>query len=190
MANDTGAAPLNWQLLLFRGGLSIAIGVGALLFPRTPLNTFTFILAAYMAVDGIVALMSSVRGSGTARDWSGGYALRAGIGVLAAFAFTIAPSIPAISYPFATLAITCTWAVASGLAEIVAVLKWSGEGQRGWVLVAAGLLSLVLAMTLPVILFFNPDGTVVATAWVVGLFLCAIGALLALQALLFRRKFS
>ena len=51
----------NWWVVALRGLLGVAFGILALLFPGITLLSLVLVFAAYMLVDGVLAIISAVR---------------------------------------------------------------------------------------------------------------------------------
>lgn len=186
MASSAQQFSLDRRWLFLRAILAVGAGIAAIFFPKSAAYAFTLLLGGYAAADGLAALASSVQLAGGQRRWLWAYAFSAATGVLALVLFAITPGVTAVSPAFATLAIASTWASLAGLLEIIAALKLDRKGQGVWLLVGAGLLSITLAMAMPVVLFFDPARSISSAAVAIGLFLCAMGVLYAVQGWLSR----
>lgn len=182
MASNAQQFSLDRRWLLLRAILAVGAGIAAIFFPKGAAYAFTLLLGGYAAADGLAAFGSSVQLTGDRRRWLWAYAVRGGVGVLACILFVVTPGMMAVGPAFISLAIASTWAALAGFLEIIAALKLEREGQGVWLLVGAGLLSICLALAMPVVLFFDPTRSIGSGTLTIGLFLCAIGGLYALQA--------
>src|SRR6476646_5755825 len=72
----------NWWALALRGVLAILVGVLALTKPGVTLTAIVLLIAAYMFVDGVFAIMAALRGIRAGDRW--GWMLVEGIAEIAA----------------------------------------------------------------------------------------------------------
>src|SRR5260221_318509 len=94
--NDARGAALarNWWLVALRGVLAILFGIVAILLPGPTLAALVLLFAAYMVVDGVLAIVAAVRAARRHERW--GWLIFEGIVDLAAAAI-------AFLFPVATI---------------------------------------------------------------------------------------
>src|SRR5260221_2600356 len=94
--NDAMSAALarNWWLVALRGVLAILFGIVAILLPGPTLAALVLLFAAYMVVDGVLAIVAAVRAARRHERW--GWLIFEGIVDLAAAAI-------AFLFPVATI---------------------------------------------------------------------------------------
>lgn len=147
----------NWGLVLIRGLLAIALGVLTLALPGVALASLLLVFAAYMFIDGVVAIVAGVRAARRHERW--GWLIAEGV-------FGIAAGIAAVVLPLATVlalvALAAIWAIASGIMLVIAAFRL--EPAHGRVLMAlAGVVSIVWGGLL---LFAPVAGALVLTIWI------------------------
>jgi len=131
----------NWWALALRGVLSILVGVLAITRPGVTLAAIVILLGAYMFVDGVFAIMASLRGMRTGDRW--GWMLVEGIlGIVAGLIVLRTPATGAI----VLLWLVAFWAITHGIAEIAAGIKLRKIIEGEWLLILAGVLSLGLGL--------------------------------------------
>jgi len=131
----------NWWALALRGALAILLGIIALTRPGITLAAIVLLLGAYMFVDGVFAIMASLRGMRRGDRW--GWMLVEGIiGVVAGLIVFRTPATGAI----VLLWLVAFWAIMHGIAEIGAGIKLRKIIEGEWLLILAGVLSLALGI--------------------------------------------
>lgn len=161
--------PPSWKLCLLRALLTIALACVALAFPFSALFAFTLVFAAFAFVDGLFSLATCVR-----RVWlkQSGWAaklFRGLIGIGLGGAFLAMPMLVTFSSSLATLALLAAWATMTGIAEVSAATRYRKEMKGEWLLILSGVLSLLLGIAIPVVLFVQPQ-SFVSLAWVIGIY--------------------
>ena len=146
----------NWWMLALRGVFAILFGLVALLLPGIALLAFIYVFAAYAIIDGIVAVIVSIRERGSLNRW--GWVLAEGIlSVVAGIVAAVYPGLTAL----VLLYVVAAWAVLTGITEIVAAFTIRELVSREWVLGLAGLLSIVFG----ILLFIRPGAGLLAILW-------------------------
>jgi len=171
----------HWWVPLVRGLLSLVFGIVVLAFPLSAVVTFVILFGAFALVDGIFAIVQSLRSAHpiSARWWAHLAAGLAGIliGVLT-FAW---PGITA----FTLGAFIAAWALITGILEVIAGFGIRNDTRGEVLLIVAGAVSVVLG----IVLFFYPLAALVAWIWIVGVYAIVAGlALIALAIRLRSRK--
>jgi uncharacterized membrane protein HdeD (DUF308 family) len=120
-----------WWVLLLRGALAIAIGLGTLAWPDLTLAVLLLFVTTWFFADGVIALLQAFT---SARPrWP--HVLDASLS-LAAGSF-------AVSYPRmagTALALTiATWLVAKGIAQAVIAIRFGGTHAAAWLLGVVGI---------------------------------------------------
>jgi len=157
-----------WWLVALRGALSILFGILALAVPVVALGVLIWVLAAYMLVDGCIALASAIGGMRANAEW--GWLLVEGIvGVVAGVTAFLMPGLAA----FGILALIAAWAVVTGVFEIAAAIKLRREIQGELLLVLGGVASVALG----VLLVLFPVAGLITGALLIGVYAIVFGAL-------------
>lgn len=168
----------NWGWFVVRGALALALGVVAFLFPLSALFAFTMVFAAYAGADGLLSMIAGVRGATRKEERWWTLILRGIIGIAFAVLFVLMPFAATVSYALATLGMLSAWAILTGVLEIVAAVRLRKEIEREWLLGLSGVLSLLLALSVPVALYVNPPATILSVAWVIAIYAVIAGVVL------------
>ncbi|MBW8770578.1 MAG: HdeD family acid-resistance protein [Gemmatimonadetes bacterium] len=168
----------NWWALALRGILSILVGILALTRPGATLAAIVILLGAYMFVDGVFAIMASLRGMRTGDRW--GWMLVEGlIGIVAGLVVLRTPATGAL----VLLWLVAFWAITHGIAEIAAGIKLRKIIEGEWLLILAGVLSLGLGLY---ILMRPGVGLLLLATWV-GVYALFAGIVMLMLALKVRK---
>jgi uncharacterized membrane protein HdeD (DUF308 family) len=146
----------NWWAISLRGVFAIIFGLIALLLPGLTLASLVLLFAAYMLVDGVLAIVSAVRAARHGERWR--LLVLEGIADLAAAAI-------AILWPLATILafvyLVGAWAIVSGILLWAAALRLHVSHGR-WLMALGGALSTCWGFLL---LLWPFVGAVVLTWW-------------------------
>ncbi len=146
----------NWWAVLIRGLLAIVFGLIALFQPASALGALILIFAAYMAVDGVFAIIAGARAAAHHERWLTLIAE----GVLGLVAAAVAFAFPLLTI-YALVIFAAVWAVLSGIALLVGAFRLHGTHGR-WLMVLGGVVSLVWG----ILLYLDPPaGALVMTYW-------------------------
>jgi uncharacterized membrane protein HdeD (DUF308 family) len=161
----------GWWLLLLRGLAAIAFGVLTWSQPGISLAVLVLFFGAYSLVDGILGIWTAVAGRVHHEHW---WVLLLegllGVGVLTFFA----PGVAAIALLF----YIAIWAIGTGVLEIVAAVRLRKEIDGEWMLILAGLASVVFGA----LLMAQPGAGALALIWLIGSYAIVFGVLLVLLA--------
>jgi uncharacterized membrane protein HdeD (DUF308 family) len=160
--------PAVGAVVVVRAVLAVAFGIVALTWPDLTLLALAVAFGAYAILEGVASLIDAVRNRGRSRWWWG---LLSGLASLAAgvIAF-IWPSITAVALAL----LVGTWAVVTGVAEIVVAFRLRVAGRRIWWLGLAGALSVAAGI---LIVLWPAEGAI-GLAVVLGVFALLYGAVL------------
>jgi uncharacterized membrane protein HdeD (DUF308 family) len=166
----------DWWLFALRGVLGVIFGIIALIMPVATILALVLLFAAYMLVDGCVALYTAGRAMWRRDSW--GMPLIQGIANIATAAVAFFwPGITVLAF----VLLLAAWSIVSGCLLIAAAYNVEGQG-RGW-LAFGGILSLLygfLMIIAPLI------GAVVLTWWL-GVYSLVLGIATIVLAIRFRR---
>jgi uncharacterized membrane protein HdeD (DUF308 family) len=159
---------VRWWVVALRGAAAILFGILAFLAPGLTLVVLTVWLAAFMAVDGALAVISGIS---ALRHHKHGAAL------LAEGALGLLIALLVLVWPIAGIA-TVVYLVAAWAALTGAALLWAAAAlpmRSGRLLMAAAAgLSVVLA----ILLFAHPVAGAVVLAWWLGAYALVSGVLM------------
>jgi uncharacterized membrane protein HdeD (DUF308 family) len=159
----------SWWMTLLRGALWLLFGILVFVQPGITLVALTMLFGAFVLLDGAVNIASAIRGRKERDNWWVLFLLGlvgTGVGVLAL-------SQPALT-GLVLLFYIATWAIASGLLEIVAAIRLRKEIQGEFWLVLAGLVSVAFGVAL----LARPEAGIRAMLWLLGAFAIASGLIL------------
>ncbi len=133
----------SWWALALGGVAAILFGILAFIWPAIALAVLIALFGAYALVDGIFALISAVR-AGRAHGRWGALVLYGIIGIAAGIIAFVAPLVTAI----ALVAVVAAWAFITGGLEIAAAIRLRRTIRGEWLMVLAGVLSMILGVAL------------------------------------------
>ena len=155
----------NWWHFAVRGVLAIVFGVLALIWPDSTKLALVLLFGAFAFVDGIFAVTTGIAARGYFERWWA--ILLEGIaGIVIGVLTFFWPNITAL----VLLYFIAAWAVTTGIFEIVAAIEFRKVISGEWVMILAGLLSVLLG----ILLFVFPSAGMVSVVWLIGIY--AMGA--------------
>ncbi|MBK3778063.1 HdeD family acid-resistance protein [Azospirillum sp. YIM DDC1] len=167
----------NWWTLALRGGAAVLLGLLAFLMPGVTVATLAVILASYLLVDGVFAIVGGIRAAQAQERWLP-FILE---GVVSLIGGALALFWPMASL-FALVWLVAAWSVITGFAEIMSA--WRMHRSHGkWAWGVAGALSVLFGMGMWVL----PSLGLLALAWGVAGYLIVFGALTLITAFRLRR---
>lgn len=135
----------NWWAVLLRGVAAVLFGLIAFFWPGATGYALVILFGAYAFVDGIFALVSSIRAAGAGERW-GALLLEGIIGLVIAAVTFFYPGLTALALYW----VIATWAILTGILEIVAAIQLRKMIQNEWLLILSGILSIVFGVLLVV----------------------------------------
>jgi uncharacterized membrane protein HdeD (DUF308 family) len=167
----------SWWLLLLRGLCAILFGALTLIWPGVTLLTFVLLYGAFVLVDGVLAVISAIRGGSPAPRW---WLVIVGLlGIVAGVLTFLWPGITGLILLF----LIAGWAIAAGIMEIIGAIKLREEIDDEWLLIAGGILSVIFG----IVLLVRPGAGALAVAFIIGAYAILHGILLASLSLRLRR---
>lgn len=160
----------NWWAVLLRGLLGVTFGIFTFIWPGLSLASLVLLYGAFAFSDGVLGLVSAVRGQSEDRAPRWATILRGLLGLGAGIVTILWPGITAV----ALLYVIAAWAVAGGVLEIVSAVRLRRAIRGEWALALSGLLSIALGVLLMV---FPVAGALALVLWV-GAYVFVMGALL------------
>jgi uncharacterized membrane protein HdeD (DUF308 family) len=158
-----------WWLVALRGLAAVLFGVLAFVWPGITLLTLVYLYGAYALINGVLAFILAVRAP------KGHPRLATLIlhGVVSVAAGVIAFLMPGIT-TLALLFLIAAWAIVAGIFEIAAAVRLRKVISHEWLLVLAGIVSVLFG----VILLARPAAGLLVLVWWVGAFAMVFGFLL------------
>lgn len=167
-----------WWAFALRGVLAIAFGVIAFIMPGITLAVLLGLFAAYMLIDGVLAIIAAVRAIRQHESfWP---LLLEGIaGILTAAIAILWPGITLLALVY----LSGAWAIVSGIFLIVGAARMGRQVEGRWLLILTGVFSTIWG----VLLFIWPiAGLLVLTLWI-GAYAIVFGVMLLVMAYRLRR---
>ena len=159
----------NWWALALRGLTAILFGIAALVVPHIALVVLIALFGAYALVDGVFAIVSALRAAERhLRWWPLLVEGLAGI-VLGALTF-VWPGVTAL----VLLYFIASWALVTGVFEIVAAIRLRQGITGEWLLWLSGVLSVVFGL----LLIIFPGAGALTVVWLIGIYALVFGVLL------------
>src|SRR5262249_38683934 len=159
----------KWWALVLRGIAAIIFGLFAFFLPGITVGALIVLFAAYALIDGIFSIAAAINRTDRSGHW-GGELLRGILGILAAIAAMTLPGITALIL----LYLIGAWAIVTGIIEISAAIQLRKVISREWMLVIAGILSVLFG----VLLIANPGPGILAVVWLIGTYAVVFGAVM------------
>jgi uncharacterized membrane protein HdeD (DUF308 family) len=178
--NDAMSALLarNWWVIALRGALAILFGVIALFLPEATMLALVLLFAAYMLVDGVLAIVAGVRAARRHDRW-GWLILEGAIDLIAGGIAVVWPLVTIVAFVW----LLAAWAIVSGVILFAASFRLNLAHGR-WLMTLGGAISVVWGVLL---IIWPLTGALVLTWWIAGYALFFGGVLLFLAFRLRRR---
>lgn len=173
-----GTLRRNWGWIVFRGVLALALGVVSFLFPLSALFAFAMVFAGYAGADGILSLVTAVRGARRKEERWWAYVIRGIIGIATAVLFLLMPVAMTAGYALVTLIMLAVWAIVTGALEIAAAVTLRKVIRGEWLMGLSGALSVAVGIMIVVLLVIDPLTTLPSAAWVIGTYAIIAGVVL------------
>lgn len=159
----------NWWLVVLRGVLAILFGILAFVWPALTWLTLVILFGVYAIVDGVVAIITGVmRTKDTPRWWI--FLVEGLVDIGAGVIALVLPELATLVLIY----MIASWAVITGILEIVAAIRLRNEITNEWMLGLGGLVSIALG----VLLFLQPVAGSIAIIWTIAAYALIFGILL------------
>jgi uncharacterized membrane protein HdeD (DUF308 family) len=159
----------TWWLVALRGVAAIIFGILAFVWPKATLLTLVWLYGAYVFINGVVELVQAFTGPKQGRR-TGALIFQGIISIIVGLIAFLVPGITAL----ALLLLIAAWAIVSGIFEIVTAVRLRKVISHEWLMIAAGVLSVVFG----VVLMLQPAVGALAMIWWIGGFAIVLGILL------------
>lgn len=148
----------NWWALALRAVAAILIGLFALMRPGITLVALITLFGVYAMADGLFAIVAAIRGIHAGERW--GWMMFEGVvGVVIGFVLLTNHAIGALALTW----LVAGWALTTGVLEIIAGIRLRKIMTGEWLLLVAGVLSVILAF----LIISRPGiGLVLLVSWV------------------------
>jgi uncharacterized membrane protein HdeD (DUF308 family) len=167
----------NWWALFLRGLAALLFGILAVIWPVPTLAVLVLLFGAYALVDGILSIVAAVKAPpGYERWWV--LLLEGSIGIIIGALTFLWPQITTL----ALLYFIASWAIITGVLEIVVAVRLRKSISNEWLLILSGILSILFGLALVLM----PVAGALAVVWLIGIYAIVFGLLL--LALAFRLR--
>lgn len=177
----------NWGWFLARGLLLIVMGILAVLLPGPALFAFATVFAAFCFVNGVMTVVSGVRGARGREDRWWALVLSGMAGIVVGTMFVLFPLLFTFAYGLATVLLIAAWAIVTGGLEVLAAIRLRKEIRGEWLLALSGVLSVLLGLAVMVMTAVTPGLTALSLAWLIGIYALVAGLALTVLAVRLRR---
>ena len=168
----------NWWVVALRGALGILFGIVALALPGVTLVSLVLVFAAYLLLDGALAIAAAIRSAREGGRW-GLLILEGVVDIVGAAAMVAMPGLAIVIFIY----LTAGWSIVTGLFEIAAAFQLHLDHGRWW-LVLGGVASVIFGLLLAV---YPISGAVVLAIWI-GCYAIVFGAFLLILSFQLRSK--
>jgi uncharacterized membrane protein HdeD (DUF308 family) len=167
----------NWGWIALRGVAALIFGVLTFFNPVITLATLVLLFGAYALVDGVFTVVSAVANRRGEAHWLS-LLISGVVGIALGVLTFLTPRITALIL----LYFVAGWAIIIGVSQIVAGIRLRKVITGEWLLVLAGVLSLVFGL----LLFVSPGAGALAVALWIGAYAAVLGVVLIALALRLR----
>jgi uncharacterized membrane protein HdeD (DUF308 family) len=154
-----------WRILLVRGVAATIFGFVALVWPDITLTFLVILFGAFALLDGIAAISEAFMEEPPSVKWP-----YVGLGVLGVFVGIVTLVWPGIT-ALTLLYIIAFWAIAAGVAQLMAAIRLRQAIENEWILAISGVLSVAFG----VIVAIFPGAGAISIVWVIGVYAMAFG---------------
>jgi uncharacterized membrane protein HdeD (DUF308 family) len=155
-----------WWAIALRALAAILLGVIAIFMPGPTLAAIVIVFGIYAITDGVLAIIAAVRGFRRKARW-GAMLFEGLVGIIAGAIALFMPGIGALALTY----LVAAWALVTGAFEIAAAIRLRKAIKGEWLLLIAGLLSIVLA----VLVALFPGAGALLLVWWLGAYALAYG---------------
>ena len=131
----------NWWAIALRGVVAILFALVTFTMPGLTVSAILALIGAYMLVEGVLAIVASIRGMKEHDRW--GWMLIEGIvSIVAGLIVFLMPNTSAVALVW----LIAAWAIITGVLEIAAAIHLRKMISNEWTLILAGVLSILLGV--------------------------------------------
>lgn len=156
----------NWWLFAVRGVIAIVFGILALIWPGSAMLALVLLFGAFALLDGLFAVAVGIASRGYFERWWA-VLLEGLTGIVIGISTFFWPNITALIL----LYFIATWAVITGVLEIVTAIKFRHVIPGEWAMILNGLFSVLLGA----LLFVFPGAGEVGLTWLIGIYAIIAG---------------
>ncbi len=159
----------NWWLVVLRGVLAILFGLAAFVWPSITWLVLVIMFGIYAIADGVMAIGSGLAHTQDSPRWWV-FLLEGLISIGAGLIALILPGLAAV----VVIYMIASWAIITGILEIVSAIRLRNEISNEWLLGLGGIVSIALG----VFLFVSPVAGGLTIIWTVASYAIIFGVLI------------
>jgi uncharacterized membrane protein HdeD (DUF308 family) len=159
----------NWWAVLIRGIVAVIFGILAYLWPGAAWVAIAILFGAYALVDGIFAIVATVRAAETQQRWWP-FMVEGIVGIIIAAITFYDVRITILALYFTIAA----WAFLTGIFEIVAAIELRKHIANEFWLILGGIASIAFA----VLMIWFPLAGLLAVTWLIAAYAIVFGIIL------------
>ena len=167
--NHVNTLTRNWSMVVLRGVLAILFGLVALFAPRISLAALVLAWGAYAVISGLFAIMTAMRRREAGESY-GGLLFEGVVSIGAGVVTFVWPHITAL----VLLYVIAFWGLVTGVLEIATAIRLRKVISGEWLLLLAGIASIVFGVLL---LAYPGTGALAIVVWI-GAYALFFGVLL------------
>jgi uncharacterized membrane protein HdeD (DUF308 family) len=167
-----------WWIFLLKGLFAIALGILAFVTPIKTLFAVLLVWGVFAVVEGVASIVQGIVGR---RQHQALWPMVI-VGLLGVAAGIIAWAWPGLT-AFVLLAFIAFWSIFRGIFEIVAAIRIRKEIEGEWLLILAGLLSVVFGL----VLLIRPGVGLLTLMFILGVYALLVGVATVFLALRLRK---
>lgn len=171
----------NWGPVLVRGVAALIFGLLVLFAPAISLAVLVLYFGALALVDGFATVAAAVANRRAEQPWAG-FLLSGLLGIAVGVVTFLWPGVTALALVY----LIAFWAIVLGLGEVAAAIRLRHVISGEWVLVIAGVLSLIFGVLIAI---FPSTGALAVLLWIAW-FAIVVGILRIIQALRLRDRLN
>src|SRR5262245_46714226 len=169
----------KWWALVLRGIAAIVFGLFAFFVPGITVGVLIILFAAYVLVDGVFSIAAAINRTNRSGHW-GAMLLKGILGILASIAAMTLPGMTSLVLVY----LIAAWAIVTGILEISAAIRLRKAVTGEWMLVVAGILSILFGLALAAF----PGPGILAVVWLIGTYAVVFGAVMVGLGLSLRKR--
>jgi uncharacterized membrane protein HdeD (DUF308 family) len=147
----------HWWAIVLRGVVALLFALWAVAFPPLTIAVLAVLFAAYLIVDGVLAVIAGIRAAEAHRKWWP-FALEGAANLIAGAIAFFAPALTVV----VVIALVAAWAIVTGLLMLMPAFSLPAGTGRGW-MILAGVASIVLGIAI----IFEPTFGVLYIVWTI-----------------------
>lgn len=176
----------SWPCFAARAVLALLLGCAAFFFPFSQASEFATTFAAFSLFDALLVVAAGWRGGrGAGERWP--VLMVSGIIGMLVSGLLLFPVFD-IVYRVAVLGVVMAWAALTGTLHVIAAIRLRGDISSKRSLGLSGLISVALAIALPLFLLLKPGSPLLAASPIIGVYAIAVAINWAMLATALRKR--